>query len=73
MNSLKEFLGFSKRKENNEESYLDIGLPTNVVQNVKTIKNPKTGELEGLPDDWYKLLKSQISEQEQSDNPSAGE
>lgn len=72
MNSLKEFLGLSKRKEY-EENYLDIGFPTNVVQNVKTIKNPKTGELEGLPDEWYDLLKSQISEQEQSANPSAGE
>lgn len=62
-----------ERKEVDESKDLNIDLPTNVVQGISMRKNPTTGELEGLPEAWYQLLKLQITEQEQSDNPSAGE
>lgn len=62
----------ARRDEVNEAKDLDIALPTNVVQGINIRKNPMTGELEGLPDAWYELLKKQLTEQEQSDNPSAG-
>lgn len=72
MKSLKEkFLGRSKDK-NKENQISEIGLPTNVTRGIHVSKNQLTGDLEGLPKAWYRLLKSQITEEEEYENPSAG-
>lgn len=72
MKSLRDLLTRSKDK-NKENQISDIGLPTNVVRGIHVSKNPTTGDLDGLPKAWYRLLKSQITEEEQFENPSAGE
>jgi p21-activated kinase 1 len=72
MKSLKEkILGRSKDK-NKENQISEIGLPTNVTRGIHVSKNQLTGDLEGLPKAWYRLLKSQITEEEEFENPSAG-
>lgn len=71
MNKLKDiFTRKDKNKEN--QSIGEIGLPTNVVQTIHVSKNQLTGDLEGLPKAWTRLLKSQITEEEQNDHPDAG-
>lgn len=73
MKSLKEkFLGRSKDKNKENHQISEIGLPTNVKKGLHVSKNQVTGELEGLPKPWYRLLKSQITEEEEFENPSAG-
>jgi p21-activated kinase 1 len=73
MKSLKDKL-FSRGKDKNKENQTitEIGLPTNVVRGIHVSKNQQTGDLEGLPKAWTRLLKSTITEDEQAENPSAG-
>lgn len=59
----------SKNKENHQ---FDIGLPTNVVRGIHVSKNMETGDLEGLPKQWQRMLQSLITPDEQSENPDAG-
>ena len=71
MRSLKDIFS---RKDKNKENQIgfEIGLPTNVVRGIHVSKNQLTGDLEGLPKAWQRLLKSTITEDEQNENPSAG-
>lgn len=68
---------FSKKKSStsssgsNELSVGEIGLPTNVSHKFHVIKNAETGQLEGLPDPWIRLLNTQISKSEQDSHPAA--
>lgn len=64
---------FSRKDKNKENKEIgEIGLPTNVVRGIHVSKNQLTGDLEGLPKAWTRLLKSTITEEEQHDNPDAG-
>ncbi|XP_029163083.1 serine/threonine-protein kinase PAK 1 [Nylanderia fulva] len=49
----------------------EIGLPTNVSHKFHVSKNAETGQLEGLPDPWIRLLNTQISKSEQDEHPDA--
>ncbi|XP_020280698.1 serine/threonine-protein kinase PAK 1 [Pseudomyrmex gracilis] len=49
----------------------EIGLPTNVSHQFHVSKNAETGQLEGLPDSWMRLLNTQISKSEQNEHPDA--
>jgi p21-activated kinase 1 len=60
----------SKSKENNQ--IMDIGVPTNVVRGIHVSKNNETGDLEGLPKQWHKMLQTMITEHERTENPDAG-
>lgn len=72
MKSLREKI-FSRKDKNKENQTInEIGPPTNVVRGIHVSKNQLTGDLEGLPKAWTRLLKSTITEDEQADNPSAG-
>lgn len=72
MKSLKDRI-FSRKDKNKENQIgFEIGLPTNVVRGIHVSKNQLTGDLEGLPKAWTRLLKSTITEDEQNENPSAG-
>lgn len=72
MKSLKDRI-FSRKDKNKENQTInEIGLPTNVVRGIHVSKNQLTGDLEGLPKAWTRLLKSTITEDEQNENPSAG-
>lgn len=74
MKSLKDkiFSRKEKHKENHVNTISEIGLPTNVVRGIHVSKNTVTGDLEGLPKAWQKLLKTTITEDEQNENPDAG-
>lgn len=39
----------------------EIGLPTNVQHEFHVSRNEETGQLEGLPTPWLKLLNTQIT------------
>lgn len=65
---------FSKKKHSNQQTIdtvAEIGLPTNVSHEFHVSKNEKTGQLEGLPDSWIRLLNAQISKSEQNEHPTA--
>ncbi|KAL7289923.1 serine/threonine-protein kinase PAK 1 [Trichogramma pretiosum] len=65
---------FSKKKHHSQQSVDtvgEIGLPTNVSHKFHVSKNEKTGQLEGLPDSWIRLLNTQISKSEQNEHPDA--
>lgn len=64
---------FSKRQTNkdNERQISEIGLPTNVVHDIHVSKNDMTGDLEGLPKAWLRIMDSQITQDEQTKNPDA--
>ncbi|XP_051160793.1 serine/threonine-protein kinase PAK 1 [Leptopilina boulardi] len=68
---------FSKKKHhsgNNLETLntaAEIGLPTNVSHQFHVSKNKFTGQLEGLPDPWIRLLNTQITKSEQTQHPTA--
>ncbi|XP_046488164.1 serine/threonine-protein kinase PAK 2 [Neodiprion pinetum] len=62
---------FTKKKNSNVEVVSEIGLPTNVTQNIHVTKNVETGQLEGLPDRWIQELDKQITKVEQSEHPAA--
>jgi len=49
----------------------EIGLPTNVHHEFHVRKNEETGQLEGLPVPWLKLLNAQLTRKEQNANPGA--
>ncbi|PNF29774.1 Serine/threonine-protein kinase PAK 2 [Cryptotermes secundus] len=49
----------------------EIGLPTNVQHEFHVSRNEETGQLEGLPTPWLKLLNTQITKKEQNENPGA--
>ena len=64
---------FGREKNNKEPPKVNvIGLPTNVVRGIHVSKNLETGDLEGLPKQWQKLLKNLITEDERTENPDAG-
>ncbi|XP_011501272.1 PREDICTED: serine/threonine-protein kinase PAK 2 [Ceratosolen solmsi marchali] len=65
---------FSKKKHQNSQvidTVGEIGLPTNVSHQFHVIKNAQTGQLEGLPDSWIRLLNTQITKSEQNEHPAA--
>jgi p21-activated kinase 1 len=72
MKSLKDRIFSRKSDKNKDQIGFEIGLPTNVVRGIHVSKNQLTGDLEGLPKAWTRLLKSTITEDEQNENPSAG-
>lgn len=72
MKSLREKIFSRKDKSRENQTISEIGLPTNVVRGLHVSKNQVTGDLEGLPKAWTRLLKSTITEDEQAENPSAG-
>ncbi|XP_021926655.1 serine/threonine-protein kinase PAK 2 [Zootermopsis nevadensis] len=53
------------------DSVSEIGLPTNVHHEFHVSWNEETGQLEGLPTPWLKLLNTQITKKEQNENPGA--
>lgn len=66
----KIFRGSEKNKENHS-TISEIGLPTNVVRGIHVSKNKETGDLEGLPKQWTRMLQNLITEDERSENPDA--
>lgn len=72
MKTLREKIFSRKEKKGENQTINEIGLPTNVVRGIHVSKNQLTGDLEGLPKAWTRLLKSTITEDEQAENPSAG-
>lgn len=70
---LKGFFGSKKDKhaKDTERQISEIGMPTNVVHDVHVGKNVATGELEGLPKAWLRIMNSQITQDEQHQNPDA--
>ncbi|XP_014218309.1 serine/threonine-protein kinase PAK 1 [Copidosoma floridanum] len=68
---------FSKKKNHQHSSHQsvdtvgEIGLPTNVSHKFHVSKNAETGQIEGLPDSWIRLLNTQITKSEQNEHPDA--
>ncbi|XP_076767212.1 p21 (RAC1) activated kinase 3 [Xylocopa sonorina] len=63
---------FSRKKTGPPvDTVAEIGLPTNVSHKFHVSKNAETGQLEGLPDSWLRLLNTQISKSEQDEHPAA--
>lgn len=62
---------FSKKHQNKDERATEIGMPTNVKQHIHVSKNSETGQLEGLPNSWLRLLNAQITPAEQHEHPDA--
>ncbi|XP_043268631.1 serine/threonine-protein kinase PAK 3 [Venturia canescens] len=65
---------FSKKNKNTTPDHVvvgEIGLPTNVSHQFHVSKNQETGQLEGLPDPWIRLLNTQITKSEQDSHPHA--
>ncbi|XP_033326879.1 p21 (RAC1) activated kinase 3 [Megalopta genalis] len=64
---------FSRKKHTSalDTVVTEIGLPTNVSHQFHVSKNAETGQLEGLPDSWIRLLNTQISKSEQNEHPTA--
>lgn len=54
-----------------KDTISEIGLPTNVTRHIHVSKNNQTGHLEGLPKSWQQLMDSQITQDEQNENPDA--
>lgn len=69
---IKKIFGREKSSKEEKSSISVIGNPTNVVRIIHVNKNKETGDLEGLPKQWQKLLNHLISEHELSENPDAG-
>lgn len=57
MSFLKSLFGGTK-----DSNISEIGLPTNVVHGLHVEKNKLTGDLEGLPNQWKKVLDSQFTQ-----------
>lgn len=68
----KGFFGSKSKSKETPQTISDIGLPTNVVRGIHVSKNSETGDLEGLPKQWQKLLQTMITEHERTENPDAG-
>lgn len=62
---------FSKKRSCPVDTVAEIGLPTNVSHKFHVSKNAVTGQLEGLPDPWIRLLNTQLSKSEQDEHPAA--
>lgn len=60
-----------KQHKDRDERVTEIGMPTNVKQHIHVSKNSETGQLEGLPASWLRLLNTQITPAEQHENPDA--
>lgn len=71
--SNKGFWIFKKQPkgQDSERQISEIGLPTNVVHDVHVSKNKMTGDLVGLPKAWLRIMDSQITQDEQHQNPDA--
>lgn len=65
------FLKVFSKKRPETSGPSEIGLPTQVVHEHHVSRNLETGQLEGLPESWLLFLGTQISKQEQDDNPYA--
>ncbi|XP_047102980.1 serine/threonine-protein kinase Pak [Schistocerca piceifrons] len=61
----------SKKRQDIQQVPSQIGLPTNVKHDYHVTRNAHTGELEGLPESWIRLLNAQITKEEQDVNPRA--
>lgn len=66
----------SSSKEDKEKSskggnIMNIGTPTNVVHGIHVSKNNITGDLEGLPRQWQRVMDTLITQDEQQENPDA--
>lgn len=69
---LKGLFGSKKsHAKDNDRHISEIGMPTNVVHGIHVGKNVATGELEGLPKAWLRIMNSQITQDEQHQNPDA--
>lgn len=62
---------FGKTKSNEDGGPSEIGLPTDIKHSIHVSKNEETGQLEGLPEPWKRLIYNQITKDEQSENPDA--
>lgn len=60
----------AKSPSNDSQQISSIGLPTNVTRNVHVTKNDQ-GDFEGLPTSWMRLMNTQITHDEQKENPDA--
>ncbi|CAO1434899.1 unnamed protein product [Diamesa serratosioi] len=69
--SFKNIFGSRKDKNKEDRQIAEIGLPFQVVRGIHVSKNQLTGDLEGLPKAWIKLLDSTITADEQHTNPDA--
>ncbi|XP_035230922.1 serine/threonine-protein kinase PAK 1-like isoform X2 [Stegodyphus dumicola] len=62
----------SKKSSKKEQTPSEIGIPFSVKHNIHVEFNQDTGEIEGLPEPWLRLLQqANISKSEQSQNPTA--
>ncbi|XP_015904799.1 serine/threonine-protein kinase PAK 1 isoform X2 [Parasteatoda tepidariorum] len=72
MSSLFTKLRSSKKSGKKEQAPSEIGIPFSVKHNIHVKFNENTGEVEGLPEPWLRLLQhANISKTEQSQNPAA--
>lgn len=74
MTTYKGFKGLFGKKsaiKDSERQISEIGPPTNVVHDIHVSKNDMTGDLEGLPKAWLRIMNSQITQDEQHQNPDA--
>lgn len=67
MSSFTSLKGWFRKKEQISE----IGNPTNFQRHFHVSRNEKTGDLEGLPAPWVRLMNAQITRDEQDKNPDA--
>ncbi|XP_030376044.1 serine/threonine-protein kinase PAK 2 [Scaptodrosophila lebanonensis] len=54
-----------------KEQISEIGEPTNFQRHFHVSRNQETGDLEGLPAPWLRLMNTQITRDEQDKNPDA--
>ncbi|KAG8185757.1 hypothetical protein JTE90_000740 [Oedothorax gibbosus] len=72
MTSLLTKLRSSKKNSKKEQAPSEIGIPFSVKHEIHVGFNQNTGEIEGLPDPWLRLIQqANISKSEQSQNPTA--
>lgn len=62
---------FGNRHKSDDGGPSEIGLPTDIKHSIHVSKNAETGQLEGLPQSWKRLIYNQITKDEQSENPDA--
>ncbi|CAG2055338.1 unnamed protein product [Timema podura] len=63
--------GPTEQRRQTSDGPSEIGPPTNVHHQYHVRRNQETGQLEGLPESWKRLINTQISKQEQNENPDA--
>lgn len=70
---MKSIWPFPKQKPRQEKQkqIQEIGSPMNVMHDVHVSKNNITGDLVGLPKAWRRIMDSQITRDEQDQNPDA--